>query len=79
MVPEAPLLTTQPVDLAPLRRALPRTWIRTVHDAVVSPEKQLRFAANVEHCDVIDLDAAHMCMIRKPAETPALLNQIAAS
>ena len=77
MVPEAPLLTAEPVDLSPLRRALPRTWVRTLHDAVVSPEKQLRFAANVEHCDVVDLDAAHMCMISKPAETAALLNDIA--
>jgi len=77
MVPEAPLLTAEPVDLSPLRRALPRTWIRTLHDAVVSAEKQLRFAANVEHCDVVDLDAAHMCMISKPAETAALLNDVA--
>jgi pimeloyl-ACP methyl ester carboxylesterase len=79
MVPEAPRLTSEPVDLSPLRRALPRTWIRTMHDAVVSPDKQLRFAGNVEHCDVVDLDAAHMCMISKPAETAALLNVIAAT
>lgn len=77
MVPEAPRLTSEPVDLSPLRRALPRTWIRTLHDAVVSPDKQLRFAANVEHCDVVDLDAAHMCMISKPAETAGLLQAIA--
>jgi pimeloyl-ACP methyl ester carboxylesterase len=77
-VPEAPRLTTDPVDLSPLRSAMPRTWVRTLRDIIVSPEKQLRFARNVGGCEVIDLDAGHMCMVSRPAATAAILNRIAA-
>jgi pimeloyl-ACP methyl ester carboxylesterase len=78
LVPEAPGLTLEPVDLAPLRTALPRTWVRTLQDAVIDPGKQLRFAANVGDCPVVDLDAAHMCMISQPAATAAILDGLAA-
>ena len=77
MVPEAPKLIFEPVDLSPLR-GVPCTWMRTLHDAIVSAPKQARFAANIPECDVVDVDAAHMCMISKPAETAAILNEIAA-
>ena len=79
MVPEAPQLTFGPVDLTPLRSAMPRTWVRTLHDAIVPADKQLRFAGNVGDCPVIDLDAAHMCMISKPRELAAIINRIAAA
>jgi hypothetical protein len=32
----------------------------------------------VGRCDVIDLDAGHMCMISRPAELAGILNDIAA-
>jgi hypothetical protein len=73
MVPEAPNLLAEPVDLTPLRSAMPRTWVRPVRDAIVEPDNQLRFARNVGQCDVIDLDAGQMCMISKPAELAAIL------
>ena len=76
MVPEAPRLVLDPVDLSGLRG--PRTWIRTLHDAVVSPEKQQRFAG-IAGAEVVDLDAAHMCMISRPAELARLLDGIAAA
>ncbi len=76
-VPEAPRLITEPVDLQPLR-GVPSTWIRTMRDLIVSPEKQLRFAGNVGDCRVIDLDAGHMCMVGQPAATATLLNDICA-
>jgi pimeloyl-ACP methyl ester carboxylesterase len=79
MVPEAPTLTVAPVDLAPLRRPFPRTWVRTLHDAIVAPDKQLRFARNVGDCPVLDLDAAHMAMISRPSELARMLNGIAAA
>jgi pimeloyl-ACP methyl ester carboxylesterase len=79
-VPEARLLTFEPVDLSPLRRsAVPCTWVRPLHDGIVAPDKQLRFAANVGKCDVIDLDAGHLCMISKPRELAEVLNRIAGS
>lgn len=80
LVAEAPRLTLQPVDLAPLHApsAPPRTWIRTLRDAIIPPDRQLRFAANVGgDCAIVDLDAAHMCMISQPAATAALLDQVA--
>ena len=77
MVPEAPRLLTEPVDLSPLRTAMPRTWVRTLHDAIVDPTEQLRFAANVGGCRVIDFDAGHMCMISKPGELAAIIGGIA--
>lgn len=78
MVPEAPALPMQPVDLTPLAGDRPRrTWIRPLRDAIVPPDKQLRFARNVGHCEVIDLDAGHMCMVSKPGELAGLLTKIA--
>ena len=47
MVPEAPGLITEPVDLSPLRSPVPRTWVRPLHDAIVDPDTQLRFTGNV--------------------------------
>ncbi len=79
LVPEAPHLTTDPVDLSPLRATIPRTWVRTLQDIIVSPEKQLRFAHNVGNCPVIDLDAGHMCMISRPEALGAMLNDLVTS
>ena len=73
LVPEAPLLTTDPVDLAPLRTGMPRTWIRTLQDLIVPADKQLRFAGNVGDCAVLDIDAGHMCMVSQPEELASLL------
>lgn len=78
-VPEAPRLVGDPVDLAPLRSAMPRTWVRTMRDAVVAADKQLRFARNAGVDDVVDLDAAHMGMISRPVELARLLDGIAAT
>jgi pimeloyl-ACP methyl ester carboxylesterase len=77
MVPEAPRLVSDPVHLGPFRRPIPRTWILTLHDAVVPPTKQERFAKNVGDTPIVHLDAAHMSMISRPAETAALLSKIA--
>jgi hypothetical protein len=68
-----------PVDLAPLASDMPRTWIRTIPDVVVPPDRQQRFVRNVSDqtsCDVIDIDAAHMCMISRPAALARIINNI---
>jgi len=79
-VPEAPRLTTDPVDLAPLRSGVTSTWVRTLQDRIVAPDKQLRFARNVgERCRVVDLDAGHMCMVSQPAATAEIVDAIAAA
>lgn len=78
LVPEAPNLIFESVDTTPLRD-VPCTWVRTRHDLIVVPAKQDRFAAGIPGgCDVVDIDAAHMCMISKPEETAAILNRLAA-
>jgi len=76
-VPEAPRLVTEAVDLTPLRSAVPRTWVRTLGDLIVAPDKQLRFAANVGDCPVVDLDAGHMCMVSQPEALAEILNPLA--
>lgn len=78
LVPEAPGLILEPVDLAPLLApAVQRTWIRTLRDIVVPAGKQAAFAAQLEPCDVVDLDAGHMCMVSRPAELAAILDGLA--
>jgi pimeloyl-ACP methyl ester carboxylesterase len=80
MVPEAPGLPAEPVSLAPLRAPTPRTWIRTMRDVIVPPDRQLRYVGNVGgDRSVVDLDAAHMCMISQPAALAAALDKIAAT
>jgi pimeloyl-ACP methyl ester carboxylesterase len=78
LVAEAPRLTTDPVDLAPLRTNMPRTWVRTLHDLIVSAEKQQRFAENVGDCPVVDFDSGHMCMVSRPEALAQILDEIAA-
>ena len=75
-VAEAPRLTTERVSLGPLR-GVASTWVRTMRDLAVSPEKQLRFAGNVGDCRVVDLDAGHMCMVSQPTATAAIVNDLA--
>jgi pimeloyl-ACP methyl ester carboxylesterase len=78
LVPEAPRLNSDPVDLSPLRSATcDRTWVRTLQDIIVSAAKQLRYAENVGDCPVVDLDAGHMCMVSQPEALAAIVNRIA--
>jgi pimeloyl-ACP methyl ester carboxylesterase len=79
LVAEAPNLSDSPVDLAPLRPELPSTWVCTLQDMIVAADKQRRFAKNVgRSCEVVDLDAGHMCMVGQPDRTAAILDGIAA-
>ncbi len=73
LVPEAPRLTTDPVDLAPLRTPVARTWVRTLRDIIVPAHKQLEFAENVGNCPVVDIDAGHMCMVSQPKRLALIL------
>jgi hypothetical protein len=77
LVPEAPALVTGTVDLTPLESAMPRTWVRTLQDAIIDPEKQLRFARNAGDCESVDIDTGHMCMVSTPDELAAILSEIA--
>lgn len=78
VVPEAPRLASDPVDLSPLEGRTPRSWICTLRDLIIPAEKQRRFAGNVGNCSVLDLDAGHMCMVSAPSDLAAMLNDFAA-
>jgi len=78
MVPEAVQVTIEPVSHAGLRQPIARTWVRTMHDLVVPPERQAAFAHDVG-ATIVDLDAAHMAMISEPEAPAAVLNEIAAA
>jgi hypothetical protein len=51
--------------------------VRPVRDAIIDPERQLQYAANVGDCDVIDLDAGHMCMISQPLKLTEIIKSLA--
>jgi hypothetical protein len=58
---------------------VPRTWVLTLRDAILTPDMQRRFATRIGEHDQIDIDAGHMCMIGRPTELAAILNGIAES
>ena len=76
MGPEASGVMVEPVDLSGLDTAVPRTWILTLHDAVVDVERQ-RLYAERTGADVVELDAAHMAMISRPELLASLLGSLA--
>jgi hypothetical protein len=57
---------------------MPRTWVRTLNDLIVCAEQQLHYVENVGGCEVVDIDAGHMCMVSRPAELAGILNRISA-
>jgi len=78
LVPEAEPLINERVDLAPLQAPVPRTWVLTTLDAILGPEMQRRFIDHVGgDCQVVELEAGHMCMITQPEALAAILNGVA--
>jgi hypothetical protein len=62
-----------PMELAGIG-SVPRTYVRLLQDRSLTLETQDRMIANLEPCDVVDLDAGHMAMITQPEALAALLN-----
>jgi pimeloyl-ACP methyl ester carboxylesterase len=79
MVGEAPALTTEPVDLAPLRRPRPRTWVRTLRDLIVPPDRQALYACHAGVDDIVDVAAGHMCMVTIPDVLAGVVNAVASA
>lgn len=77
MLPEAPGLTMEPVHLAPLETVERKTWVRTLFDAILPPDKQLEFVANAGVSEVVDIDAGHMVMISRVKELAGILDGLA--
>jgi pimeloyl-ACP methyl ester carboxylesterase len=78
LTPEAPGVMSEPVTLAGLRRAVPRTYVKLLRDQALSLAQQERSIASAgPGCDVIELDAGHNAMISQPRALAAILNGIA--
>jgi pimeloyl-ACP methyl ester carboxylesterase len=75
-VPEAYWPTREPVSLAGLQLAVPRTWVRLTADRTVPAESQDEMARRAGCDQVIDLSSGHMAMISHPAELAAILNRV---
>ncbi len=77
MVPDAGRVMCEPADLSGLGHPIPRTWVRLLRDAIVPVTVQDANIARLGGAEVIDLDAAHMAMISRPAELAAVLDAVA--
>jgi len=75
MGPESSGVMMEPVDLSGLDGPVPRTWILTLHDAVVDHDRQLTYAERARAA-VIELDAGHMAMISRPAQLASVLGAL---
>ncbi len=76
LVPEAMGVISEPADLSGLREPVPRTYLRLLQDASVTPDAQDQMAANLGNAEIVDLDAGHMAMISRPAELARILNAL---
>ncbi len=80
LVPEAPGPMHEPVRLAGLRQAIPRTYIKLLRDASLAPSLQDRFIRNAgPDCAVRTLDVGHNAMVSAPAALGAILEEIRAA
>ena len=77
-MPEAIGLITDTVRLDGVG-STPCTWVRTLRDLILEPDKQLGFAATLPACEVVDLDAGHMCMVSRPADLAGILAEAVSS
>lgn len=78
MVPEAGRVMCAPSDLTGLANPIPRSWVRLLRDAIVPVAVQDASITTMGGADVVDLDAAHMAMISRPAELATILDDLAA-
>jgi hypothetical protein len=76
LVPEMPRLLTAPLSLVALR-GIPTTWVPTMLDLIVAPDKHLEFASKSLGCEVVGIDVGHRCTVSRPAQVAELLNDIA--
>ena len=72
----APDLHPLVIDLSAMS-GVPCTWLRTMRDVIVPADEQSGFAANLDDCRVVDIDAGHMCMVGQPSETAAVISRAA--
>lgn len=79
LCPEATRPMSEPMRLAGLRRAVPRTYVKLLSDAILLPPMQDAFIRNAgPGCRVRELDSGHNAMVSRPRELARILNEIAA-
>ncbi|WP_084439992.1 alpha/beta fold hydrolase [Erythrobacter dokdonensis] len=74
--PLAPL--AEPARLGERFARVPRFYIRTAHDLVISPAQQSRMIAATPAAGVLQLDTGHSPMLSQPGALAALLADLAA-
>jgi pimeloyl-ACP methyl ester carboxylesterase len=72
IVPEVPASSS---SRSTYRLAGPMPRSVGAHDGrpILGPDKQLRFAANVGDCPIVDMAAGHMCMVSQPEALAGIL------
>jgi len=79
LCPEATRPMSEPMRLAGLRRAVPRTYVKLLSDGILPLPLQDAFVRNAgPGCQVRELDAGHDAMVSRPRELARILNEIAA-
>lgn len=74
LVPESLSIVHEPVDRSRMPTGIPRTWVLTLRDHVLSIKDQRRFMANLGGVDeIVELDTCHNAMISEPAELASIL------
>lgn len=74
LVPESLSIVHEPVDRSRMPTDVPRTWILTLRDHVLSIKDQRRFIDNLGGVDeVVELDTCHNAMISEPAALASIL------
>jgi pimeloyl-ACP methyl ester carboxylesterase len=81
---EALPIVAERVSREGLSSAIPKTWVRLLNDAILTPGIQDVCVANLEtspggSVTVIELDSGHNAMISHPRELAAILDGIAAT
>lgn len=78
LVRESLAIVQEPVDHSVMPRTIPRTWIMTLRDRVLSVNNQRESMCNIGGVDeVVNLDTCHNAMISMPDELAlALLQRI---
>ena len=74
ITPESPRLLLGPADLAGLRHAVPRSYLRLAQDQALPLSAQDKAIASLGDVDVIDLDTGHNIMVSNPRLLAGILN-----
>jgi pimeloyl-ACP methyl ester carboxylesterase len=74
MVPEVPGVIYERVDLSGLAQPVPRTYVKLLDDAILTPDIQDEMIANMGGAETVSVVSGHMAMISHPGALADVLN-----